>query len=389
MIRKLILALVCASLVLLPAVSRAADPYDFHVILSLSGYAAFIGQQEQTGLRALEEAVNKTGGINGQPVRFDIVDDQSNPANAVQLANQIIAKGVPVILGPTLTSDCEAVFPAILEKGPVTFCFSPALYPKAGSYGFSSGPSTRDLNLAALRYFRERGWHRIGVLVTTDASGQDGERQVTYDAGLPENRSIHIVDLERFNVTDVSIAPQIEKLKAAKPDAIVAWVTGTPTGTALLGLHNAGLDVPTMLNAGDIVQKQIAQYSAFAPKTLLFPGFLFMAPEMTQDAAVKREQQQFLAALKAQGSPPVLSAALAYDPARIVIDALRHLGTKATATQLKDYVEHIKGMPGIDGRIDYADGSQHGIGVSGCVILRWDQGRKDFVPVSKPGGYPG
>ena len=388
MIRRLLLLVTCAALAASAAPARAAEPYVINTILSLSGYAAFIGKQEETGLRALEQEVNKAGGINGQPIRFEIADDASNPSNALQLANQIIAKNVPVIFGPTLTSNCEAVFPRILENGPVTFCFSPALYPKAGTYGFSAGPSTRDLTLAGLRYFREKGWKRIGFLTTTDASGQDGERQAVTDVALPENRGMTLVATERFAVSDVSIAAQVERLKAAHPDAILAWVTGTPTGTALLGLHNGGLDVPVMLNAGDIVKTQIAQYAGFAPKTLLFPGMVYMAPDAAENTAVKHEQQAFVAALKTQGSPPLLAAAFAYDPGKIVVAALRKYGTKITAAQLKAYVESVRNAPGINGLIDYANGSQRGIGVNGTLIVRWDAATKDFVPVSKPGGYP-
>jgi ABC-type branched-subunit amino acid transport system substrate-binding protein len=54
----------------LPSVPRAAEPLTINAILSLTGYAAFVGTLEQVGLRALEDATNKSGGINGTPVHF-------------------------------------------------------------------------------------------------------------------------------------------------------------------------------------------------------------------------------------------------------------------------------------------------------------------------------
>ena len=102
--RTLLAAGVAAAIAFLaPGATRAAEPFTINVILSLSGYAAFIGGQEQVGLRAVEDLTNKSGGINGIPVHFEIVDDASNPANAIQLANQIVAKNVPVMLGPKST----------------------------------------------------------------------------------------------------------------------------------------------------------------------------------------------------------------------------------------------------------------------------------------------
>jgi branched-chain amino acid transport system substrate-binding protein len=384
----LAVAVAAAMVALAPSATRAAEPFTINVILSLTGYAAFIGQQEQVGLRALENVTNRSGGINGTPVHFEIVDDASNPANAVQLANQIVAKNVAVIMGPSLTSNCESVFPRILDNGPVTYCFSPALYPKPDTFGFSVGPSTRDLNVAAVRYFRSQGWKRVALLTTTDASGQDGERQGLYTMGLAENKGMQLVANEHFAVSDLTIAAQVAKIKDARPDVVLAWVTGTPSGTALRGLHEGGLDVPVLLNAGNINAKQIQGYAAFMPKTLLFPGLLFMAPEMTKNALVRNEQRRFVDALKALDAPPVILAALAYDPARIIVDTFRHNGTNATAKQIRDYIEHIKNVPGVNGIMNYTDGSQRGIGADGVVIVRWNEAKQNFVPISRPGGQP-
>src|SRR5665213_833809 len=116
-VRRLIIGLLVGMLAIAPVSARAADPYEINVILSLSGIAAFIGTQEAAALRALEAAENKHGGIDGRPIKFVITDDASNPVNAVQLANQIIARKVPVILGPTLTANCDAVYSLVKSNG--------------------------------------------------------------------------------------------------------------------------------------------------------------------------------------------------------------------------------------------------------------------------------
>lgn len=386
--KRTLLALAATLALLIPGPAPAAEPFTINVILSLTGYAAFIGQQEAVGLKAIEDVTNRSGGIRGVPVHFEVVDDASSPQNALQLANQIVSKGAQVILGPTLTSNCEAVFPRILENGPLTYCFSPALYPAAGTYGFSSGPSTRDYNITLFRYFRSKGWNRVALLTTTDASGQDGERQGLYAAGLAENKAMKIVANEHMAVTDLSIAAQIARMEAAKPDVVLAWITGTPAGTALRGFHNSGMNVPISLNAGDIVTKQIEGYRGFLPKTLIFPGLLYMAPDQTKNALVRNEQTRFIAALKAQNSPPLLTAALVYDPIRIVVEALRHEGPTATSAQLRSYIEKIKGFPGVNGIYNYTDGSQRGIGVNGVLVVQWDDEKDAFIPISKPGGLP-
>src|SRR5260370_41724014 len=84
----------------------AAVPYEINVILPLTGGAAFLGQTEGQTLQALERYANSQGGLQGRPVHFVIQDDQTSPQLGVQLASQVIAKRVSVILGSTLVAIC-------------------------------------------------------------------------------------------------------------------------------------------------------------------------------------------------------------------------------------------------------------------------------------------
>ena len=60
---------------------------------------------------------------------------------------------------------CNAVAPMI-GTGPVTYCFSPGLIPKAGTHNYVSSVSVADLQTAALRYMHSRGWNRVAVLTS-------------------------------------------------------------------------------------------------------------------------------------------------------------------------------------------------------------------------------
>jgi hypothetical protein len=68
------------------------------------------------------------------------------------------------------------------------------------------------------------------------------------------------------------------------------------------------------------------------------------------------------------------------------VEAYRHLGVKATAAQIKDYINHLHGFAGINGIYDFRDGTQHGIGENAVVMVRWDIPKGDFVAVSKRAG---
>ena len=384
---KLRIALLSACVAALPAF--AADPYKIDVITSLTGGASFLGKGEQQSLQLLQKSVNKAGGINGQPLEFMFYDDQSSPQTAVQLASQIKAKNPPLILGPSIVAMCNAAG-ALMKEGPVMYCLSPGIHPPKGSYVFTSSTSTYDLAKALMRYFRLKGWKDIAVMTSSDASGQDAERGLNEAAAMPENKEIKIVARAHFNITDVSVAAQIENVKAAKPQAFIAWSTGAPIATIFKGITQAGLDVPTATTDGNMTYAQMKNYADFLPKQLYFAAAMWAGYGQMQGipAPVEKENKAFYEEYKAIGAAPDLPASIAWNTGLIVVDALRKLGPKVTAVQLRDHLAGLKSFPGIDGVHDFAASPQRGLDLSDVVVTRWDPAKHVWVPLSKAGGEP-
>jgi branched-chain amino acid transport system substrate-binding protein len=366
--------------------SAAGDPYDIDVIIPITGPGAFVGTTHQKELTALEDVVNKDGGIQGRPVHFVFHDDQTNPQVSLQLANQIIAKKPVVVLGSSLGALCRATI-ALYAAGPVDYCFSPVIAPEKGGYVFSASVSGADLIRASLRYFRGRGWKKFATLNTTDASGQIGDSDIANALKLPENKDMTLVDAEHFNPTDTSVTAQVSKIKAAGPQALIVWSPGTPFGTALHGIQDVGLDLPIMTTSANMIVNQIKSYAAFLPKEVYFQGVAYIAglPPHVKD---QRPLQVFSAAMKANGIPQDFQSGIAWDPAMIVIDALRKLGPTATTAQLLDYIEKLHNYAGIAGTYDFTDGNQRGLTVDDTLIMKWDPEKNDFVASSKYGGLP-
>jgi branched-chain amino acid transport system substrate-binding protein len=367
--------------------ARAADtPYEIPAIASLTGFGAFLGKAQQDTLTRLETIVNRQGGIRGRPIHFVFYDDQTSPQAAVVLANEIIAKKASVLLGPTLTAQCLAVMPLVQGKV-VEYCISPGIHPARDSYSFSASISTTDLVKAFVRYFHGRGLNRIAVLTTTDATGQDADRNFASVVALPENNGVQIVDEEYMAVSDVSIAAQIAKIKAARPQALIAWVIGTPFATVLRGISDGGLDIPIAASNANMTFGQMKQWGSYLPKDLYFPGVPFMAG-MTPTAQARTALQNFYAVTKDQGVDPDFQTGISWDPGVIIVTALRALGTDATAEQIRDYITNMHDFAGIAGVYDFRDGSHRGLTEKDVVVMRWDPAKENWIAVSRLGGAP-
>ena len=390
MIHSLLRACACllaTVIVLGSAPVRAAEPYDIYAIISLTGPLALLGADEQASLKIVESIVNKGGGINGRPIRFVISDDQSQPAVAVQLANGIIAKGVPILFGPSYTPSCLAVMPLIRANGPLSYCFSPALHPAAGTYMFSASISSYDQGTAILAFAQSKGWRRVAIVATTDASGVEGEAQLLAAASLPRFANMSIVDREHYAVADVSISAQATRVKAAAPDVIVMTSVGTPTGTALRAFKDTGLEkTPVIANFGNLLHDALNQYATFIPDQLYLTAPRFVTHDVSRPGPVRDAQLSFYKAMGAAGINPDVPHNLPWDVALVLIDALRHLGTSATAKQILDYLEPLHGFAGTNGIYDFRDGSQRGIGLTSVAIVRWNPTKKDWATVSEIGG---
>jgi branched-chain amino acid transport system substrate-binding protein len=386
LVRRLVSLAAIAALSLFPALpTMAADPYNIDVILPITGTFAFVGTTHQKELVVLEGIVNKQGGIQGRPVHFVFHDDTSNPATSLQIANAVLAAKPAVVMGSSLGALCQATTPLFLEKGPVNYCFSPVIPTTKGSYVFSGSVGGRDLVLATIRYFRGKGWKKIATLNTTDASGQIGDRDIASVLAQPEFKDMTLLATEHFSNTDTSVSAQIAKIKALGPQAMIIWAPGTAFGTALHAVSDSGLDIPIATTSANMIVAQMKTYASFVPKTVLFQGVPYIAGAAHKDTPA---MATYAAGMKDAGMVQDFQTGMAWDPAMIVIDALRKVGPNATAAQLHDYIENLHGYTGITGTYDFRDGSQRGVGVDSTMIMGWDATKNDFVTVSKPGGAP-
>jgi branched-chain amino acid transport system substrate-binding protein len=391
-VQRLTIGVVAAALAatLLTAPVRAQQTYDIHVVQPLTGGGSFLGKAEQQSLQLAEKVANASGGIQGRPLKFIFHDDQSNPQTAVQLANEVIAAKPAVMIGSSLVAMCNAISP-LMQNGPVQYCLSPGIHPKEGSYTFTSSTSTHDLAIALVRYFRLKGWTKIATMTSTDASGQDAENNLKNVVQMPENKDVKIVEAGHFNTTDVSVTAQIERVKAANPDVLIAWSTGTPIATIFRGIIQAGLEIPVATTDGNMTYAQMNQYKDFLPKQLYIPAaqwVLGYSPEVPVPEAEKAKQKEFFDAFKGAGIQPDVASELAWDPAMILIDSLRKLGPNATAAQVREHISKLKGFVGVNGTYDFVKTPQRGLDIDNVVVTRWSPSLNHWEVMSKPTGIP-
>lgn len=386
----------CGLAALLAAASagsaRAQDdkqPYPINVILPMTGNAAFVGEAHQSVLRLVEQLVNDDGGVNGRPLKLTFLDDQTSPQVANQLASGLLADKPAVLLGSSIVAMCNAEM-ALIKNGPFTYCFSPGIHPPDGSYMFSIGVSTHDLVKTLFHYFKLRGWTRVASITSTDATGQDIEAAFSEALKDPENQGVQLVERARFTVGDISVASQIAQIKAADPQVLVAWSTGGAIANVFKGVLQAGLNIPVATTNGNQANLVMTRFADFLPKELYVPTSVFPEHPATLklDPRVEAKQAIFYKAMHKAGLPIDYMAAGVWDTTFMVVDALRKLGDKASAAQVRDYLASQNDLAGINGIYDFKDVPQRGLDTRNALVTQWDSATRSWKVVSAPSGVP-
>ncbi|WP_029031769.1 ABC transporter substrate-binding protein [Salinarimonas rosea] len=81
-----------------------AQAVEIGVVNSLSGNFATFGERYRTGMELALEEINAAGGVDGEPLELVWQDDRSEAQSALAAAEQLDARGVPLIIGSYASS---------------------------------------------------------------------------------------------------------------------------------------------------------------------------------------------------------------------------------------------------------------------------------------------
>ncbi len=362
-------------------------PYVFHADLSETGQGSFLGSREAKALTGLVAYLNSNGGIKGHKVQLQIEDNQSSPSTSVSIATQWVSQGVPFILNGSIAAAAKAVDALATSNGPVIWDLTPVNPAPANSFIFSSGISYKlDLE-AVLNMVKAKGLTKVAFLNSTDVSGASGWPVMQSLLSQSTYSGIQVVSHQTYDPTAVNVTTQMSVIKAANPQALIIWTTGTPFGTALQAQKQLGLgNLPTFTSGGNAVAGEMQHLSSILPKNLYFQsGPLYLTPS-SLPSNLSSPVSTFQSIISKAGGHPNDGWGLAYGPAQILIAALDHLGVSATASQIKGFIEQQSNFPSIYGVYRMSNTDHNGITLQSVYMTTWNG--TQFVQASGPGGMP-
>lgn len=239
---------------------EASSSEDIHILalLGLSGLAAPSAEVLEAGAQAAVEVANEAGGVDGRKVVIKFVDTQSDPARAVSVLKNEIAKQRPdMVYGGSSSTEVVAMLPALTqEKLPfVTNVVATDVgIGSANPYSFSS-ISGQDVQAGFYaETFQEKGIDRIGFLypdVPAGTSAADAYTKILPEAGIEVVESSYEADA-------LDMSAQLERLDAENVDAVLIWSVGPAGGYILKSRYKIGMTIPFYTDTATAATANIA-----------------------------------------------------------------------------------------------------------------------------------
>ena len=354
--------------------AAAAEEIPIGEYASLTGGSASFGQSSHKGTELAVEEINAAGGVLGKKLKLITEDDQSQAGQPATIVRKLISQDkVVAVLGEVASSKSLEAAP-ICQQNKIPMITPASTNPKVtevGDYIFRICFIDPFQGTVMAKFARSKGWKKIAVL--TDVK-QD------YSVGLAEffvkdftANGGEIVRDQKYSTGDKDFKPQLTSIKAARPDAI--FIPGYYAEVALIAKQARllGLKVP-LLGGDGWVGDSLLKVAGHSLDGSFFSCH-FSADEQSPDT------RNFVAKFKAKhGEIPDDMAALGYDSAMILADAIRRAGTTDSA-KLRDAIAATTHHDGITGNITL-DSARNAS--KPAVILTVGNGGFQFVETVAP-----
>lgn len=371
----------CAVFVMLgscPAESAAKAPYVIGGIFSVTGDNAPLGVPERDTALMLAKQINAKGGVNGHPVKVQIFDDAGKPEQAVQACKTLLAnKNCVAIIGPTLTGPSLAIATICNDaKMPLLSCAaSIKIVSPVKPYVFKTAQSDSLAVLKIVDYLKKKNIKKIAFINDSNAFGASGRDQWVR---LSRPAGIVTIDEESFGSNDTDMTPQLTKIRAKNPQAVICWGTNPGPAVVARDMRRLGMKQLLVMSHG-ISNSTFIKLAGKDANGVVFPsGKIIVASQVPKGDPQRNVLMGYEAAFqKAYGKPATHFGGHAWDAFQLVVDALKKVGPNRA--KIRSTIEHRRNFVGIDGVFNFSPRDHNGLDKSAFALVTIKNGKWALV----------
>jgi len=315
------------------------------VIATLTGFGAYLGQQEVRGLELAATEINAHGGINGKEIILIIEDSKTQPKDAVTATNKLIhVDKVKYIIGDSWSTTTAAIVP-LTNLNKVILISPDALLDSLSvdDYFFRTIPTTLEMVKPLAQYaFKNTSVRTIVLMIAQNPYAI--EHGNAFKAEF-EKLGGKVLSIYEFEMATIDLRSELTKIKTQNPDAIFnLHASGPPLGRTMKQAIELGIDVEWFGSFGVESAALVAEFPE-ASHGIIYP--YPYDPESTLPSVtlfINKYQKEY-------GELPDNTAANAYDALMVLATALQQ-GSE-NPDEVKKAILNINNFHGASGLINF------------------------------------
>jgi branched-chain amino acid transport system substrate-binding protein len=314
---------------------------------SMTGGQATFGQSTHNGITIAVEEINAAGGVNGRKIKIISEDDQSKAEEAANVVTKLISQNnVVAVLGEVASSSSLAAAPICQQnKVPmITPSSTNSKVTEVGDYIFRMcfiDPYQGEAMANYLTRSHQPAIKRAAVLIDVKSDYSTGlaeffERTFVANGGT-------IVGKQSYAQGDSDFRSQLTSIKATNPEVIFVPGYYNDIGQIAIQARDLGITVPLAGGDGWESPKLIEIGGKSLEGSFYSNHYHPDDPNPNVAEFVRKYQDRY------KVKPDAL-AALAYDAARVLAEAIKRAG-KTDGAALRDAIAATKDFAGVTGNI--------------------------------------
>lgn len=361
---------------------KKADTIKVGANLEMTGGSASYGISSKNAIELAFKEINEKGGINGKQLELVVADNKSEAAEATNAMQKLVSQdNVVAVIGPNLSSSVIAA--SAINNSAKVLDIAPMATNPYVTVDQTSG-KTKDFNyrtcfidpfqgtVMAKFATAELGVGNAAILIDNSSDYAKGLAQFFKENFVKEGGAVTAE--ESYLQKDTDFKATLTKIKATNPDFLYVPGYYQEVGLIVKQARELGMNMPIAGGDGWDSAKMPEIAGAAALNNTYFSSLY--SPEDSSDI-----NKNFVAAYeKAYGQKPDVFAALSYDSALLVAEAIKNAGSTEPA-KISEAMAKINGFSGVSGSVTFDD--KHNP-VKSAVILEYKDGAQSLKTKINP-----
>ena len=350
--------------------------------LELTGNLASYGSSINDGAKLAIDEINEAGGINGKKLRYEVIDNGSENANAVAAMTKLITehKAVAVVAPATSGNTTAIVELANKNKVPIVTgsgtaeTVTVAANGKVNDYAFRTCFIDPFQGIVAAN-FASGELKAKSVAIYSDSSSDYAKGLAASFKAQIEKNGGKVVIHENYVAKDVDFKATLTRIKGANPDFVFIPGYYEEVGLIVKQARELGIEVPLMGADGwDAPQLVDLAGKKALNNTYITNHYSSGDPDAKIQDFVKAFEDEY-------GSAPNAFHALGYDTVYFIADAIKRAGDDVTGEAIQKALASTKDLSLVTGTFTVDE--KHNP-VKSASVLEYVNGEQTFKTKVNP-----